>query len=194
MIAALFVDADGIYSGRPDVDPWPVERDACEYGGPWPVVAHPPCERWGSLWWSGGERRIATDGGCFEHALAAVRRFGGVLEHPAGSRAWPFYGIPKPPRRGGGWAPVPGGGWTCELDQSAYGHPARKRTWLFYVGPCEPPPLDWSSPEVGAVVARGPGMRPELRACSKRERRATPERFAEALIGLAREVSCALST
>ncbi len=44
MIAALFVRDDGPYVGREDVDPWHLPRDAREYAGPHPVVAHPPCE------------------------------------------------------------------------------------------------------------------------------------------------------
>lgn len=53
MIAALYVQATGCYAGLDDVDPWPEERDARTYPGPYPVVAHPPCERWGR-YWSGG--------------------------------------------------------------------------------------------------------------------------------------------
>lgn len=40
-------------------------------------------------------RRASMD---LTRALADVRRFGGVLEHPDGSRAWGFFGLNKPPR------------------------------------------------------------------------------------------------
>lgn len=53
MIAALYVARGGCYFGLPDVDPWGEERDARKYAGPWPVVAHPPCERWGRYWGGG---------------------------------------------------------------------------------------------------------------------------------------------
>lgn len=43
MIAALYVEDGGEYFGLEDVDPWPIGRDARNYAGPWPVVAHPPC-------------------------------------------------------------------------------------------------------------------------------------------------------
>jgi hypothetical protein len=81
MIAALFVDKNGPYFGRDDVDPWDKERDARTYNGPWPVVAHPPCERWGR-YWSGGpsaktRRLLGDDDGCFESALRSVRTWGG---------------------------------------------------------------------------------------------------------------------
>lgn len=50
VIAALFVQDGGAYFGMSEVDPWPEARDARRYAGPWPVVAHPPCQRWGKLW------------------------------------------------------------------------------------------------------------------------------------------------
>jgi hypothetical protein len=106
MIAALFVDHDGIYAGRPDVDLWGRDRDARLYAGPHRVVAHPPCERWGSfarsLW-----GRVGEDDGCFASALVNVERYGGVLEHPASTSAWchPLAGtdirpLPAPPSVG----------------------------------------------------------------------------------------------
>jgi hypothetical protein len=49
MIAALFVDPAGVYSGLEDVDPWGPPQDAREYLGPHPVVAHPPCSSWCQL-------------------------------------------------------------------------------------------------------------------------------------------------
>ena len=86
MIAALYVETNGAYSGRPDVDPWDIERDARRYDGPHPVVAHPPCDRWCKMAPVNQARyghKVGDDGGCFAAALAAVRRWGGVLEHPA---------------------------------------------------------------------------------------------------------------
>jgi hypothetical protein len=47
MIAALYVETDGAYFGVPGVDPWDEARDARRYAGPHPIVAHPPCQRWG---------------------------------------------------------------------------------------------------------------------------------------------------
>lgn len=92
MIAALFVQTGGCYFGVDDVDPWDEPRDARTYAGPHAVVAHPPCERWGRYWYGGpmlhalGKRKErGADGGCFAAAIEAVRRFGGVLEHPEAS-------------------------------------------------------------------------------------------------------------
>src|SRR5580704_5568578 len=100
-IAALFVETNGCYFGLPDVDPWDVRRDARTYSGPHPVVAHPPCARWGR-YWGGSPRKpnqyhLGHDEGCFAAALAAVRKWGGVLEHPADSHAWWAFDLPRAP-------------------------------------------------------------------------------------------------
>ena len=50
MIAALYVEAKGVYSETPGVVAFSKNVDERMYGGPWPVVAHPPCQRWGKLW------------------------------------------------------------------------------------------------------------------------------------------------
>lgn len=153
VIAALYVERGGVYYDLPDVEPWGLpERDARLYAGPWPVVAHPPCARWGSYWYGGpllhkqGRRKqLGDDDGCFAAALHAVETWGGVLEHPAESRAWSWHGIAKPPRDGGWveaglWHP----GWTCCVEQGHYGHRARKATWLYVAG-CRPHELRWGS-------------------------------------------------
>ena len=137
MIAALFVLSDGPYASLPDVDLWDKTRDARRYGGPFKVIAHPPCARWGRYWFGGPSARVrrvkGDDGGCFAAALAAVRRWGGVLEHPAASAAWSAFGLLEPPRAGG-WVVADWlGGWTCCVDQGHYGHRAQKATWLYAV-------------------------------------------------------------
>lgn len=152
MIAALYVQADGAYYGIPDVDPWDAARDARLYAGPWPVVAHPPCERWGRYWHGGPSvtvrRTKGDDDGCFAAALASVRAYGGVLEHPEASAAWRAFDLITPPRSGGWVSAGFGGGWTCCVEQGHYGHRARKATWLYAFG-VELPVLRW-----GPSVAR----------------------------------------
>ena len=150
MIAALFVESEGAYFGLLGIDPWDEARDARRYAGPSPVIAHPPCQRWGKFWagqplWISrtGERKIkGDDGGCFASALESVRRFGGVLEHPWGSHAWPHFGISVPPRCGGWIKADDYGGRTCCVEQGRYGHYARKPTLLYAVG-VELPELRW---------------------------------------------------
>ena len=79
-----------------------------------------------------------------------------------------------------------GPGWVCEVWQSAYGHRARKATWLYYVGDGVPAEMDWrreaGTHQVGWQDRRGKDRnKPTL---GKREANATPERFRDALIGL----------
>src|SRR5262249_49896281 len=101
--------------------------------------------RWGA--------KIGDDGGCFAAALEAVRTFGGVLEHPAYTLAWSRYGLPAPTR--GMWVrSLFDPGWVTEISQSAYGHPARKRTWLYWIGD-NPPEMNWDDPDGWAVVGAG---------------------------------------
>ena len=190
IVSALFVQGDGCYSNDSRIDPWPVERNALSYDGYGPVICHPPCQLWGKLArvnfkrWGGEHNRPGNDGGCFEFALNTVNALGGVLEHPAGSYAFEEYGIEKP--SGIGWKRS-GHGWVCEVWQSAYGHKARKATWLYYSGLQKPFDLSWSrapgTHQVGFYDKRGKEKnKPTL---SKREANATPHEFKEVLIALA---------
>ncbi len=163
-VAALYVADGGPYFGLPHVDPWPESRDARRYEGPFPVVAHPPCQRWGKMWFgqpltvklTGQRKAKGDDGGCFEAALAAVRKWGGVIEHPWQSHAWPHFGLNVPPRSGGWVAADMLGGWTCCVEQGRYGHYARKPTLLYAFG-VNLPELHWGHTEARldpAVISR----------------------------------------
>lgn len=200
LVAALYVETGGVYSGLAGVDAWHVARDARRYSGPHPVVAHPPCQRWGRFWHGSTRKphqyRLGEDGGCFASALTSVRNYGGVLEHPAGSRAWKFFGLAHP-ARGGGWVKTDDfGGFTCCVDQAHYGHFARKETWLYAVG-VELPELIWGASEQRlhprAVELHGPqkarkiGMVAMVGGKDKvRIRNATPEPFRDLLLSIAR--------
>lgn len=203
MVAALFVQKGGTYYGLEGVDPWDEERDARKYAGPHPVVAHPPCERWGRYWGGGPmlagtakQKKLGDDAGCFASALESVRRHGGVLEHPADTHAWSAFGLETPTP--GGWSRAMFGdpGWVCVVAQSAYGHRARKLTWLYYFGSAPPPSLDWRRPKGVRLedgfhssaerrAARAAGVRPSARLLEK-ERAATPVPFRDLLLSMAR--------
>lgn len=195
MIAALYVQERGHYMGLDGVDPWPESRDARLYDGPHPVVAHPPCARWCLLAAMVEARypecRQGDDGGTFAAALASVRKWGGVLEHPAYSKAWRAHDLLEPPTHGG-WVPADFvGGWTCCVEQGAYGHQARKRTWLYAVGVSDLPSLRWGA--TGAADAefvvgysRGHSPRTPVERLSRRQASATPPEFRDLLISIAR--------
>lgn len=191
-VAALFVETNGAYFGLPHVDPWDVARDARKYAGPHPVVAHPPCSTWCQLAHINQKRyghKVGDDGGCFASALASVRKWGGVLEHPAESYAWAHFQLPRPMLgrcRGGYINPrSPHREWVAEVTQRAYGHRAKKRTWLYVVAD-EAPEFDWSRPSPVATVSfltnHGGGNLPRL---SKKEAKATPIAFRDALLSIA---------
>lgn len=196
-IAALFVLSDGPYSELKNVDLWDKERDARLYSGPLPVVAHPPCERWGR-YWSGGpsakvKRKLGDDDGCFESALKSVRKFGGVLEHPEASHAFKKFGLPIPSWKGGWTTPDDYGGRSCCVAQGKYGHAARKMTWLYLVGTSYPE-LSWGPCKGGVRLDLGFHSAEERKRAiktgicqrlSKRQRTVTPGPFRDLLIKLA---------
>ena len=176
MIAALFVETKGPYSQVEGIDLWDIVRDARLYAGPFAVVAHPPCQRWGR--YAGGgpnpkarRRIVGDDDGCFESALKSVREFGGVLEHPEATHAYARYGLARPPRNGG-WIKADEYGWCCCVEQGHYGHKARKATWLYAVN-TDRPELIWGKSE---------GLRIDEGFRSKED--ATAERQRRSLLGL----------
>lgn len=203
-IAALFVESGGAYFGLPGVDPWDESRDARLYAGPHPVVAHPPCQRWGRFWHGSTAKphqfKKGDDDGCFASALHAVDAYGGVLEHPADSHAWAAFGIAKPPRTGGwiraGHVAFFCSAWTCCVYQGHYGHLAGKPTWLYAAGPNKPPELRWGKVEQrlhpvalakhGYEKARRIGMMAMVGGKDKtRIRNATPPAFRDVLLSIA---------
>lgn len=198
-VAALYVETDGCYFGLPGVDPWDLPRDARSYTGPYPVVAHPPCQRWGKFWHGSTAKphqyRMGEDAGCFAAALTSVRNYGGVLEHPAHSNAWAWFGLTSPPSEG--WGPPDWlGGRSCLVEQGHYGHMSRKATWLYYCGKQEPPELIWGRSEQrihpralelhGYEKARRIGMVAMVGGKDKvKIRNATPEAFRDQLLAIA---------
>ena len=201
-IAALFVEASGVYSTLPGVELWPESRDARLYRGPHRAVCHPDCGRWGRYWSGGPSAKIrcllGDDANCFAHSLWVSRTFGGVIEHPEASHAWRWFGLKTPPKNGG-WTPADNfGGWACCVEQGHYGHRARKATWLYICGVERIflPRLKWG-PSAGERLdegfhskaerasARLAGRAPRRRL-STAENIATPVEFARLLLGLVR--------
>lgn len=185
-IAALFVRADSIYKSLPGVDAWDADRDARLWPGGIPCIAHPPCRAWSRLRHFArpvpGEREYAL------WALTQVRRWGGVLEHPAASLLWREAELPRP---GTFFARDAWGGWSMAVWQFWWGHRASKPTWLYIVGVASsaipPVPLRLGEP-THVVQSRLPAgtSRPHI---SRAERDQTPPAFAAWLVEVAR-VTC----
>jgi len=119
MISVLCVSRSTVYKSIPGLDLWDLERDVYNYTGGNPVIAHPPCQQWSRLrafaYVNEREKELAFV--CLDH----VKRNGGIFEHPHGSSFFRVAGV-KP---------------TLCIDQSWFGFPARKRTWLYF-SRCKP--------------------------------------------------------
>jgi hypothetical protein len=117
-------------------------------------------------------------------AVDVVRREGGVLEHPRGSKLWKEKPLPEV-----GWFPDEFGGFTVEIDQYWFGHVANKPTKLYICG-C-------SISDIPAIPFRGgkaeksiTGQVRGTRRCTQFEREYTPALPMERLVSVAR-ICCA---
>lgn len=129
-VAVLFARQDSTYKTLPGVDVYDIDRDARTFQGGMPVVAHPPCRAWGRLSHMAKPRPDEKD--LARWAVAQLRQYGGVLEHPNGSKLWADQQLPAP------GAPADQyGGWTLGISQHWWGHRAEKKTLLYIVG-CRP--------------------------------------------------------
>lgn len=154
------------------LDVYDRNRDAFSYSGPYPVVAHPPCRMFGRL--AGFSKPVDPWAEYLlgVHCMAAVRKFGGVLEHPRDSKLWPMTGAPRPN------GPVDRfGGYTINLPQSWFGHRAEKLTWLYV---CRVPKRQLPELPFALLAATK-----DIEHQGEREREATPRAFAEWLISVA---------
>ncbi len=176
-VAALYVDPGGPYPKMSDVDCWDAERDARLYQGPHPIVAHPPCGPWGAL----SHFCTKQDASLAPLAVEQLRKWGGVLEHPAHSKLWTRLGLPKPGELDFD------GLWTLEVEQVRWGHQAEKRTWLLFAGipRCAVRHLPEKREPTHVVgKTKGPG-RDRLPEMLKSRRHFSPPAFARWLVDLA---------
>jgi len=109
---------------------------------------------------TGERKKLGDDDGCFEAAWNAIKKYGGILEHPWQSLAWPHFGLNVPPREGGWINADFEGGWTCCVEQGRYGHYARKPTLLLAYH-CDVPSLDWGkgTPRYDPAVVERMGLK-----------------------------------
>lgn len=119
MITVLCAMEDSNYFKlEEDLDIWTKERDAWNYNGTNKVIAHPPCQQWSRLRKFAKEDQREKELAIYCYQL--VKNYGGILEHPAGSTLFEYMGTPR--------------GQIRSIDQSWFGFPARKRTYLYVNG------------------------------------------------------------
>jgi hypothetical protein len=128
MISVLCALPDSVYY-QMGLDVWDIQRDAYFFTGSNPVIVHPPCAQWSRL--SAFSKPNESEKELAYFCLTKVIRNGGIFEHPAGSSFFKDVGI-KP---------------TISIDQSWFGFPARKRTYLYFKD-CRPLayPLSFNAP------------------------------------------------
>lgn len=144
-------------------------RDAWTFAGPGPVIAHPPCRLWGRL----SQFSRGTELELFRELLLGfwcvrqVERWGGVVEQPWDSRLFQACAVSQSA--------------LVDLDQYWFGHPAPKRTWLYFSPPrrLPPMPLRLSPPRGRTPAGRLQGG---VETLSRQAREATPPAFAAWLI------------
>lgn len=177
-VSVLFARSDSIYFSMPNLDVWDKNRDARNYTGTNPVIAHPPCRAWGKLKHFAkplqGEKDLAR---C---AAKTVIKNGGVLEHPNGSSLFSDMQLNQTA------IPDDKGCFTIVVDQHWFGHKAKKQTKLFICGikPIDIPPIPLSLSE--PLYQVGGNSKNGKKNISKKLREATPEKFAYFLIEIAR--------
>ena len=164
MVAVLCARRDSIYHGFKDLDVYDAGRDAFSFRGGVPVVCHPPCRGWGRFRWRSNHDENELELARF--CVRACQANGGVLEHPAASALWKDAGLPRPGQ------PPSRSGWTLAVDQSWWGHPARKATWLYIVGLTDLPTIPYSLTLPPTPVVH----------LGRAERERTPPTFAEWLV------------
>ncbi len=186
MISVLFVAKNSVYktltdsSGQP-LDCWDEDRDALKWPGGNSIVAHPPCRLWCALSHLStapeSERKLAF------FAIESVRKWGGILEHPAHSKFWTAANLPRPGHKDEY-------GYCIEIPQYWFGHPADKETWLYFSGvgwlglPNIPIKLGEAPERFSHQPVRNP--RPEIK---RHFRSATPIAFARWLVETAERCS-----
>lgn len=182
MISVLFARADSVYKTFPDCDVWDIERDALNWPGGNPIIAHPPCRAWGKLRHfarpRAGEKELAI------WAVEQIRVWGGILEHPASSLLWSEMNLPLPGQRD------QFGGFSVWISQWWFGHRADKPTLLYIVGiePADLPPIPFKLGEATHVIQsrKRKNHRPHV---TKAEREHTPLQLAEWLKASAEKIA-----
>ena len=123
-VSVLFTRENSVYDEM-GLDTWPKSRDAANWPGGNPIIAHPPCAQWSVL--KPFAHRNLRQKAFGPWSVLLARRYGGVVEHPYRSGLWPFMNLPEP-GSADEW------GKSIIVDQHWFGHRAQKRTLLYICG------------------------------------------------------------
>lgn len=166
MIPVLFTHENSNYNKIKIFDCYDINRDALSFNDRIPLIAHPPCRLFSRL------RKFSTaplsEKKLAFFALAKVRQFGGILEHPRSSTLW------KNGNFNLNGSVDSYGGFLRSVDLSWFGFPARKKTMLYFCGitPGQLPSFPMSFNAITHVISSsGNSGKKEL---SKNMRSSTP--------------------
>lgn len=179
-ISVLFVRKDSIYKSLTR-DCWDIERNALNWPGGNPLIAHPPCRAWGQLAHFAKPRPDEKELAIW--SIEQIRKHGGVLEHPRASKLWKVLNLPL------GNEIDQYGGYTLSVNQHWWGHRAEKKTLLYIVGckrmdlPAMPLNFDLITHVITNTARKG--TRGYKKRVTQYERESTPIEFARWLIELA---------
>ena len=165
-IPVLFANKESFYKDFEIFDVYDEERNAFNYTGRSPLIAHPPCRLFSRLrYFSNADKKELQ---CAYFALDKIRRFGGILEHPRSSTLWMNGNF----RLNGSVDAY--GGFLRSVDLSWFGFPARKPTMLYFCGisPKNLPPFPISFNSITHKVGGSGCMR--LQEISIKKRSETP--------------------
>jgi hypothetical protein len=175
-ISVLYCEPGSIYH-KLNCDVWDLKRNALLFNLPIPVIAHPPCRLWSRL------HKFSTAPQCEKltaiSALVHIRKYGGVLEHPAGSSLFKKFGI----RLDGNLDHH--GGFVRSVNQFWFGHRAQKKTYLYICGisPGELPAPLLSFNAITHTISSSKRSSTK-KEVNKSEKNATPIEFAKYLISI----------
>jgi hypothetical protein len=183
MTPVLFARQDSIYK-QLGCDVYDIDRDARNFPGGKAGVYHPPCRGWGQLEHFAKPRPDEKELAVW--SVAQIRKYGGVLEHPRGSKLWKHLDLPT------GNKTDEYGGYSLSVNQSWWDHRAEKKTLLYIVG-CERselPQMPLKFDAIEYVVAPSKNNHGKgIKSITKKEREQTPVEFAKWLIEIVQKIN-----
>ena len=174
MIPVLFTQDNSNYDKIKLFDCYDIKRNALSFVGRIPLIAHPPCRKFSKL--RGLSTAPLSEKKLAFFALAKIRQFGGILEHPRSSTLWL-----------NGNFNLDGsvdtyGGFLRSVDLSWFGYPARKKTMLYFCGitPGQLPAFPISLDAISHVISST--SKSNKKEISKKMRSTTPLQMIEFFI------------